>query len=61
VAHAALNAGGLLAYVVSWFARGRKGRKVAIASSFVGATLLTASAHLGGHLVFDTTPEDTEF
>lgn len=54
VVHAALNAGGLLAYIVSWSARRRPNRKVAIASSVIGATMLTVSGHLGGHLVFES-------
>ena len=53
VVHGALNAGGLVAYVLSWTARHRPHRKVAIASSLVGATLLTMAGHLGGHMVFD--------
>jgi uncharacterized membrane protein len=51
-AHAALNAAGLLAYVVSWLARRGSHRRVGIVASFVGASLLTAGGHLGGHLVF---------
>ena len=52
VTHAALNAGGVAAYAVSWLARRGTGRRLAIISSVVGATLLTASAHLGGHMAF---------
>jgi uncharacterized membrane protein len=52
--HGALNAAGLVAYVLSWLARRGPQRRLGIASSFVGATLLTVSAHLGGHLVLGT-------
>ncbi|MEO8694603.1 MAG: DUF2231 domain-containing protein [Acidimicrobiales bacterium] len=61
VTHAALNIGGLAAYVVSYFARRGPGRKAAIASSFIGAALLTVSAHLGGHLALGSTEADAEF
>jgi uncharacterized membrane protein len=61
VTHAALNIAGLLAYAVSWLARRGPGRKAAIASSFVGATLLTVSAHLGGHLALDSQQPDARF
>jgi uncharacterized membrane protein len=61
VTHAALNIGGFLAYVVSWFARRGRGRKAAITSSFVGATLLTVSAHLGGHLALGSHDPDAGF
>ena len=60
VVHGALNSAGLAAYVVSWAARGRTNRKVAIASSLVGATLLTVAGHLGGHMVFDAGDEQHE-
>jgi uncharacterized membrane protein len=58
--HAALNAGGLLAYVVSWSARAVvPNRKVAIASSVIGATMLTVAGHLGGHMVFESRAKKT--
>jgi uncharacterized membrane protein len=57
--HAALNVAGVAAYVASSMARRRDRRGFGIAVSFVGATLLTASAHLGGHLAFGgDTPSD---
>ena len=60
VVHGALNAGGLLAYVLSWTARRRPYRKFAIASSLVGATLLTVAGHLGGHMAFDAGDDQRE-
>ena len=57
-AHAALNAGGLAAYAVSWLCRRGTGRRLAIASSVVGATLLTAAGHLGGHMAFGADDDD---
>ena len=53
VTHAALNIGGLIAYVLSWFARRGPQRATAIASSVAGATLLTVAGHLGGHMAFE--------
>lgn len=53
VVHGALNAAGLTAYVISWAVRRHPHRKMAIASSFIGATSLTIAAHLGGHMVFN--------
>jgi len=52
VTHAALNIGGLMAYVLSWFARRGPHRTTAIVSSVAGAALLTVGGHLGGHMAF---------
>ena len=54
VVHGALNAAGIFAYVLSWIARRHPHRKVAIASSIVGATLLSVAGHLGGDLAFNS-------
>ncbi|HUP72015.1 MAG TPA: DUF2231 domain-containing protein [Acidimicrobiales bacterium] len=59
VVHGALNAGGLVAYLLSWTARRRPYRKVAIASSLFGATLLTVAGHLGGHIAFAAADDQT--
>lgn len=59
VVHASLNVAGLLAYVFSWIARGRGRRRWGVVSSLVGASLLTASGHLGGYLVFDSPRTDS--
>jgi hypothetical protein len=56
--HAALNGAGVFAYLLSSIARRSGRRRLGITTSFVGATFLTAAAHLGGHLVFGSRDAD---
>jgi uncharacterized membrane protein len=57
--HGALNTGALLLYLWSWRAR-RHHRLRGVALGFLGATVATAAAYLGGELVFpsDRQPGD---
>ncbi len=64
--HAILNISGLLLYVLSWRARSRRQRLAGIGYGMLGMLVLTASAWLGGEMVYrlrvgaDHSPEPTE-
>jgi len=57
--HAALNAAALVGYGTSWILRRREHRGLGVAASRAAATVLSASAYLGGHmtLVLDAPPQ----
>jgi nitrite reductase/ring-hydroxylating ferredoxin subunit len=52
VAHAVGNAAATMLYGASWIARRSGSRKLGVALSFAGAGVATATAYLGGHLVY---------
>lgn len=52
VLHAALNSAALGFYVWSWILRDRDERTAGIATAWIGHTLSTTSAYIGGHLSF---------
>ena len=50
--HATVNSVGLLCYALSWLSRRRGRHGMGVMLGMLGATAVTAGAHLGGHLVY---------
>lgn len=53
VLHASLNSTALVFYIASWILRDQDKRTAGIATAWIGHSLSTSSAYIGGHLSFN--------